>query len=125
MPIRHTVHESGEFFIATYVGKIAANETIPAYENYYATEKDSFFLNQLVDLSKADLTEISHEELTKLASWSRNLHLERGARKRTAIYVPESNRSAHALVYEFMSEGSLEHVMVFTSKEEAVAWLME
>lgn len=125
MPIRYTVHESGKYFISNYEGRIAPNEIIPAYENFYSDNPECFFLNQLVDLSKADLTDVSHEELTQIASWSRNLHLEQGARKKTAIYVPESNRSAHAIVYEFMSEGSPEHVTVFTGKDEALAWLAE
>lgn len=126
MPITITIHESGQYCISKYEGKITDEELIPAYFAFYANNDVAVGLPELADLSLADYSRLSHIGLLGLAYWSDRLLQKRGiSAKKTAIYLSAGRDTTNALIYEVWKKGSPEIVRIFEDKDEAVRWLMK
>ena len=51
MPISITVHESDQYYVSKYEGRITDEELIPAYVAFYANNDVGTGLSELADIS--------------------------------------------------------------------------
>ena len=125
MPITVTIHESKQFIIAKYEGKVTDAELIPAYANFFAQHACYAALPELSDISSADLSGVSHRGLTELATWTAQFFNDHGIKSsKTAMYNPPGeNYKSQAVIYEAWTVGSPENCRTFASREEAIRWL--
>ncbi len=125
MPITITLHESKQYIIAKYEGKVTDAELIPAYADFLAQDAAYASLPELSDISSADLSGVSHRGLTELAKWSEQFFLDHGVKaSKTAMYNPPgANYKSQAVIYEAWTVGSPENCKTFANREEAIRWL--
>lgn len=126
MPITITMHESGQYYVSKYAGRLSNEELIPAYVTFYANNDVAAGLPELADITQADISGITPAGLIGLARWAELFHQQRGeAEKKTAIYVPSLTNDHMAHIYRVWTSGSPEVVSIFDNRDEAVRWLKE
>ncbi len=83
-------------------------------------------MGELVDLSNADLSNITADGLARLAEGLADFFEEAGvAVHRTAVYSAEDLPFGLARLYEAYTFESPETVLVFRDREEALRWLID
>lgn len=124
MPITFTTHHARGYFIAKYTGEITDVELLRAYQEYFQGEEWTPGLNELSDISEANLSKVSSEGLRSLAAYARyifNTH-DVGTIK-TAEYAPKDGIYGLARMYAAMTFESKEKVHVFRDLAEATRWV--
>jgi hypothetical protein len=126
MPIIFSInHESG-YSISKFEGRISDEELLKAYEDFYMGEYWRPNQNELVDLSNADLTEITTEGMRCLSKFAESVFKAHNILSvKTALYAPKDLLFGLSRIYEVISNGSPENVKVFRDILEAKIWLKQ
>ena len=124
MPIIFRVHASDQYFISEWTEKISVEEIKTGYTEFFQSELWSPQHHELADLSRCDLSSIKAEEIQMLALWFQNLYETLGVDStRTAFYAPTENRIP-AVIYGVWMDDSIEETKLFSTLEDAIAWLI-
>jgi hypothetical protein len=108
---------------ATGIGRVTASDLWAALDKFY---DDSPTLLALCDLSQADLSSLSGQELKQIVEFTKSrAAVRRGGR--TAIVAPEDLQYGMARVYQSLAEIHRHPVAIraFRAGEEALQWLQE
>ena len=126
MPIEFSKNNASNYYLSEWIGKITDTELLPAYSAYAESEIWESGMRQLIDLSKADLSEVTSAGLALLAQWEKSLHSREGTKAvKTAFIAPENFNFGMARIYQAKASFSPEEVRIFRDKEKAVRWLTE
>lgn len=126
MPITISVHESNQYVISLFEGKITDAGLVPAFESFYSKDATYASLPELADWSKADFSAVTHQGMTGLATWAEKFLEDHGIKaSKTALYNPPGeNYKSHCLIYEAWTVGSPENCKTFANREAAIRWLI-
>jgi hypothetical protein len=125
MPIDISMHESGRYIVSVFRGKIGDAELRSAYEAFYAQVDVPRNTPELIDLSGADLSPMTHAGLVAFARWARELLHKRGDTvRKSAYYIPSQLGRSKLVIYEVLVQESPEVMQVFSRRDEALEWLL-
>jgi hypothetical protein len=104
-------------------GRVTARELLAALHTFYDNAPT---LLALCDLSDADLSSLSTEELVRIVQFTeRRAEVRRGGK--TAITAPGDLEYGMARMYEILADAAAHPVAIraFRTQEEALQWLRE
>lgn len=124
MPLTFQTPKDKNYFTAIWTGRVSESEMVEGYRSFLSTHDDMGHFKEFCDMSDAELSEITLKGLKQLSALIREYcernHVEDA---RCACYIPKPiNRSTMAL-YDATSQESAETTRVFSTEEEALAWL--
>jgi hypothetical protein len=126
VPISLSIHESGEYIVAKFRGKVTDSELRPAYEDFYKSHDVPNNFPELCDLSTADLSGLTQPGLTTFATWVQELFLRRGeTARKTAYFLPGHLGRTKVIIYETLMVESPEITRTFSNLDAAVRWLAD
>lgn len=124
MPITFSINHDDGYLIATYTGKISDEELLASWKEFFQGEKWIPGLNELANLSQADLSGISAGGLQSLVSYANTIYAKYNIRSvKIAIYAPKPLHFGLARMYEAMTYKYPQSAQVFRSIQEAVSWM--
>ncbi len=124
MTIKFSVNHDDKYVVMKFTGQITDQELFDAYAEYY--RRDEWFpsLNQLTDLSQADMTDVTASGLQNLA-----YHVEQIYRQnivslaRVATFALDSLPFGLARMYKGMTGKIPRRFRVFRRLKDAEDWL--
>lgn len=124
MGVTFEVHETEAYFVSRWQGRTDPDEVRKAYEQFFDGGQWKPNLDELADLSEADVAGIATDEIKDSAQQSGDLYAGRGVTStRTAVYAPSKLAFGLLRVHQAWADGSPERVEVFSDLEEARRWL--
>jgi hypothetical protein len=124
MPIQFAVHTAQGYFTSKYSGKITDQEVMDSWEKFLNGPDWRPGLNELADLSEADISEITSEVIKELADYTREFYKGRGLDYvKAAIYAPKQVLYGLSRMYVSWTGETPEEIGLFEDIEEAKAWL--
>ena len=120
MPYRYRVERERALVILEFWG-VAGNEDL--YNSDDALRADSEVkpeFDQLIDLSRVELLEMTGEAIVEVATREPFFSVE----VRRAIVATEPESFGMARVFEMRRDGAAGHIRVFREAKAAVAWLV-
>jgi hypothetical protein len=125
MPITFTVNKSENYFICKPVGIITGTESLESWKNFLQGEEWLPGLSEFTDLSEANMSEFTNDDVTRLASYIEGVYKKHNVtHAKNAIYSPNDLPFGLARMYSIYASESPELVQVFRDKEEAMQWLI-
>jgi len=125
MAIIFTVNLRRNYFVSKYEGRISYAEALDKWKNFLEGKEWVPGQNEFVDLSKAQLNEVTVEDLMNLASYIEDIYIKNSIEKiKVAVYAPNDLPFGIARMYSAYADESPELVHVFRDKEEAIRWLL-
>jgi hypothetical protein len=126
MSIVISMHESGQYLVARFSGRISDGELRPAYESFYNSHDVPTNFPELCDLSKADMDGLTHRGLIAFAEWVQELLRLRGdTARKTAYFLPGLSGRSKVIIYETLMHESPEITRTFSKLDDAVRWLVD
>jgi hypothetical protein len=126
MPITFSINFDGGYLIAAYTGKISDEEMLASWKGFFQGEKWVPGLNELIDLSQADLNGITANGLEQLIDYAKTVYEKHNIHSvRIAVYAPENIHYGLARMYEALTFDYPQSADVFRSIKEAESWLKE
>jgi hypothetical protein len=126
MPIRFTTDHDRNCVLSEFEGEVSDDELNDRYRTFYEGQEWRPGLNELVDLSAADMTHVTSEGLWRLAAFVREHFEKHGvALSRTAVYAPKDLPFGIARMYQASASESPENIRVFRDLVEAKRWIEE
>ena len=126
MAITFSRNQSGGYLEITYSGQISDSELLSAYESYFSGDDAIPVLNDLTDLSEADLTHLSRDAIQELANYITSLYEKYGITSlKTAIYAPNPLKFGLARMYGTLSFDTPQDIQIFKDRHEAIQWLTQ
>jgi hypothetical protein len=124
MPITFSINLNDGYLTAAYTGKISDEELLASWKNFFQGVEWIPGLNELADLSQADLTGITAGGLESLVSYAKRIYDKHNIRSvKVAIYAPKPLHFGLARMYEAITYNQPQSVEVFRSLQEAVSWI--
>ena len=124
MPITFSRNDDEGYLEIRYKGQISDSELLNAYKSFFSSDEAIPILNDLTDLSEADLTNLSSGAIQELADYITRSYKESGISSlKTAIYAPDSLRYGLSRMYATISYDTPQHIQIFRDREEAIQWL--
>jgi hypothetical protein len=106
------------------VGKITEKELLGEYKQFFEGGEWIPGSSELVDLSEADLSEISTNGVLKFVSFNESVYKKNNVTStKTAVYAPNDFPFGLARMYSFLADESPETVHVFRDLQTAEMWL--
>ena len=124
MPVKFTVHPDDGYYLAKFVGKISDSEMLNDFRRFFSGDKWIPGLNELADISEADVTGITADGVNKLAMLIENIFQQYGISPKVAVYAPHDLPYGLARMYSVSAEKFETHD-VFRDLDEAKAWLFK
>lgn len=126
MPISFRFHDSGKFFVSTYIGSISDDELRPAYVEFFARNDVPVNTPEMVDLSAADLSNLTPAGLAVFARWAEDFLRSRGeVAWKSARYIPGHPGRSKLVILEVQMQESPLISRTFSDWDEAVRWLTD
>ena len=124
MPITFSRNDDEGYLEIKYKGQISDSELLNAYKSYFGSDEAIPVLNDLTDLSEADLTNLSSDAIQKLAEYITRSYKRSGINSlKTAIYAPDSLKYGLSRMYEAISYETPQHIEIFEDRQAAIQWL--
>jgi hypothetical protein len=124
MPITFLLNKNDGYFISRYIGILLDEELIDAYEKWFQGDAWSPGLNELVDLSEADLSRITTSGVTKFVAYNEKVNRNNNITSiKIAVYAPRDLHYGLARMYSILADDSPEDVHVFRDIQDAESWL--
>ncbi len=124
MPITFRIIESKNYFISTWSGKITDSGMLNLYKSFYEGPEWLPGLNELCDMSRADLSNVTSEGARTLGKYVETFYKTKGiTSSKTATFCPTDCLYGMARLYQVRSEGSPELTKVFRDYDTAESWL--
>lgn len=124
MPIKITVYADEGYYLSRYIGTITDKEMQDVYSRFYTSAEWVPGMNELADISEADISEITSAGLEKLAKIVQEIFKQHHFHMKVAVYAPHDLGFGMARVYSVHAE-SFESHKVFRNFDEAKAWLLD
>jgi len=126
MPITFLRNDDEGYLEIKYIGQISDSELLSAYKSYFSRDDALPVLNDLTDLSEADLAHLSRDAIQELADYITRSYEKSGVKSlKTAIYAPDPLKFGLARMYEAISYDTPQHIEIFKDREEAIRWLTQ
>jgi len=126
MPISFTRNDDDGYLEIKYKGQISDSELLNAYKSFFSSDEAIPVLNDLTDLSEADLTNLSSGAIQELADYITRSYKESGISPlKTAIFAPDSLKYGLSRMYQTISYDTPQHMEIFRDREEAIQWLRQ
>lgn len=126
MPITFSRHDDEGYLEIKYKGQISDSELLSAYKSFFRSDNAIPVLNDLTDLSEADLTNLSSKAIEELADYITRSYKESGITSfKTAIYAPNELEFGLSRMYDIISYDTPQLIKSFKEKEEAIHWLRQ
>jgi len=123
MAITFTINQN--YFTCKYEGRITNDEALDEWKKFLEGEAWIPAQNELADLSRAQLNDVTVEGLTNLANYIESIYTKNNIEhKKVAVYAPNDLPFGIARMYSAYADESPELVHVFRVKEEAIQWLV-
>ena len=125
MTIKHHILKDKNILISIFEGLIGDDEFIETYHELYKSPQYKLGLNELVDFSKADFTNLSADGLNRVFDIVSHLYISNGLDKeiKTAIVAPDDLSFGLSRMYQITHDQSEEEMMVFRTMDSALKWL--
>jgi len=124
MPIEFTVNHESSYFTTKYIGKVSEDEVIDLYTTFFEDDGWAPGLNELVDHSELDGSNLNGDGLRKIAMFASYFYKEHNiSNVKTAIFAPKDLPFGLSRIYDVMTDDSPEEVGVFRDMQEAKSWL--
>ena len=106
-------------------GLVTDNQIVTQRMKYLVSADYIPGTHELVDVSEADLSEITLDGLRQVAQISSDIYkFENEDKIKLAFFAPDMAVFAVTHVYEHISDNKAENVKVFTDKQEAERWIL-
>ena len=126
MPITFAMNHDGGYLEILYKGQISDAELLSAYKSYFDSDEAISVVNDLTDLSEADLSALSSDAIRELADYIINAYKKSGiASLKTAIYAPDPLKFGLSRMYANISFDTPQHIEIFQEREKAIQWLTQ
>ena len=125
MPVSFEIHTDQGFFVSTWGGEIMDSDLQSSYETLFRDKAFKPGLNEIADMSDADMKGVTSNGLQTLSWMVRQRLGDKCAGFKTAIIAPEDLSFGLSRMYEMLSDDSPESVKVFRERDEAWAWINE
>ena len=124
MPITFIVKNEKNYFISVWEGSISDDEVYESYKKFYTSNEWSKNLNELVDLSNANVENVTSQGLNRLAEYVKShFNMHKVISSTTSVYSPNNLPFGMARIYEVLTSESPEELQVFRIEKEALDWL--
>ncbi|HEB27326.1 MAG TPA: hypothetical protein ENI05_06055 [Porticoccus sp.] len=124
MPVVFELHDKDGYFTAKWTEKLGNEDILGAYKKFIGGEQWSHSLNELTDLSQADLENITNDGMIELQIFAEQVYRKNNtAAVKVAVYCPNGLPNEMARIYEAWSGRSPEYVRMFKNIQAAETWL--
>ena len=123
MPISHQINEDLNVVISNLEGKITDSELLHSYKNLYENPSWKPGFSEIVDMRKADMSNVSPTGLKKLSDLVTSYTINAKIQFKTAIIAPDDLPFGLGRLYEAYSDESPESTSVFREIDKAFEWL--
>jgi len=123
MAITHTLYKKEKIVFSTLSGIITDSLLLESYAALYTSKDWLPGLDEVVDLSHADMTAVSADGMQRLAALTMSHTKSKCESFRTALIAPDDLIFGLSRLYEGVSEESPEQVMVFRNLSQACDWI--
>ena len=117
-------HEAG-YFVSHYIGVITDADLLKDWKSIFKSGVWIPDLNELADLSEADLNSLTYDGIKTLAYYFNNMATENNITfmKKTAINAPYALNFGLSRMYSVFAYDSSQYIEVFREREKAIQWL--
>ena len=117
-------HEAG-YFVSHYIGVITDADLLKDWKSIFKSGVWIPDLNELADLSEADLNSLTHDGIKTIAYYFNYMTTENNITfiKKTAIYAPNALNFGLSRMYSVFAYDSSQYIEVFREREKAIQWL--
>lgn len=123
MPIHFSKIPKDIYYVCHYEGVLTDVDLLEAWKAYLSSD-DWEPLNNLADLSRADLTNLSIEGIQSFANYLVDEHQKRGLSEvKVAIYAPNPLQWGLGRIFDGFTGDSPLKLEFFKDREEAIEWL--
>ena len=124
MPIEFTIDSKAGYFVSRYFGNVTDEELIPAWAEFFEQGGWTPGLNELADLSQADLAAVTTDGVRQLAVFTESAYQKRNiVSVLVAVYAPDPLPFGLARVYDAIAVDSPESLRIFKLRTDAERWL--
>ncbi len=121
MPIAFDIAD--HYVLVTYKGQITDVEFFTAWKDFYGGDQWISGMNELNDLSNADLSEATTKGIRTAADYAKTIHDKHGKTFKVALYAPKALQFGIARVYGAIGVETLGTPKVFQNIQKAMDWL--
>ncbi len=111
------------YALVTYTGQITDVEFFTAWKDFYRGDQWTPGMNELNDLSNADLSEATTKGIRTAADYAKTIHDKHDKSFKVALYAPMALQYGIARVYGAIGVETLGTPKVFQDIQEAMDWL--
>ncbi|MBN2280507.1 MAG: hypothetical protein JXQ65_08005 [Candidatus Marinimicrobia bacterium] len=122
MPINFKVIPEKKLISIKWVGRITGSMVLESFKNFHHANGWSPYYNELVDLSEAELTDITKFTIMEFKQFIETVLSQNDHKKKVAIYAPNSLQFGISRSFSTQIE-DLQYIQVFKKLEEAKQWL--
>jgi len=126
MPIIFSMNHEDGYFIAQYKGAISDEALLDEWKSYLNRFDSIQGINQLADLSDADLSGLTVSGIQALSDYFNLISRETNfTSMKIAIYAPEALSFGLSRMYEALTDDIGQAIEVFKDRKEAIRWLTQ
>lgn len=122
MPIKFNVYPNDGYYISKSRGAITDAGMLDDYRRFFAGDEWIPGMNELADLSEADVTQVTIDGVNKLAELIEGIFQQHDILPRVAVFAPNDLSYGLSRMYSVKAE-RFESLKVFRDLIEARAWL--
>ena len=123
MPITFSMNHEGGYFVAHYKGAIS-DKDVDEWKSYHSGIDLMPNINQLTDLSDADLSGVTTTGIQAIADYFIFIYREYNITSmKTAIYAPQTLSFGLSRMYEALAYETAQDIEIFNDREKAIQWL--
>lgn len=122
MLISFTVEDEG-YFITKLSGDISDEDYIHAYRQFYKSDSWNPSLNEIVDLSNANLEKVTEAGMKELSLIIYKLYEDYGVALKMAIYAADKLPRELALKFQTIFKDLPQEIGIFNSMDLAKSWV--
>jgi hypothetical protein len=123
MPISFKIYEDREFFLSTWSGVISDSDLLSSYKQLLEDDNFQPGFHELIDLRNTQTIDATAEGYRQLSTMVEGHVFGQCDGFKTAVIAPKDHLFGMSRMYEMISDGNTETVMVFKDPNEAVKWL--
>ena len=120
---KFSAHPDGQYIEAVWSGSLTDEYLISEITGYLESEIYIPGKPELVDLSQADLLDISADGMIKIADLLSKTHAGKNPKRKLAFYAPTESSFFKTILYSYLADKEIEDVEVFSDRLEAESWL--
>jgi len=124
MTIQFDINQNKSYFISSWSGEITDDELLNSYKDFYEGTLWSKELNELADLSRADVSKLTSKKIVAFCEYVQHFFEKNSVTTtKTAVYAPSDLPFGLSRIYEAWSDESPENFRVYRDMEPAIDWL--